>query len=75
MATPDLGHRLTDRELAALERRIARLYKIAGDELQETIDAYFEKLTKRDEEMKSLIGTIQNGKEWTEQDYKRWRFN
>ena len=75
MATPDLGHRLTDRELAALERRIARLYKIAGDELQETIDAYFEKLTKRDEEMKSLIGTIQNGKEWTEQDYKRWRVN
>lgn len=75
MATPDLGHRLTDRELAALERRIAQLYKTAGDELQETIDAYFEKLAKRDEEMKSLIGTIQNGKEWTEQDYKRWRLN
>lgn len=75
MATPDLGHRLTERELAALERRIAQLYKTAGDELQEIIDAYFEKLAKRDEKMKSLIGTIQNGKEWTEQDYKKWRLN
>ena len=25
--------------------------------------------------MKKLIGTIQNGKEWTEQDYKIWRLN
>lgn len=25
--------------------------------------------------MKALIGTIQNGKEWTEQDYKMWRIN
>lgn len=25
--------------------------------------------------MKKLIGTIQNGKEWTEQDYKQWRLN
>ena len=23
--------------------------------------------------MKALIGTVQNGKEWTEQDYKQWR--
>ena len=75
MATPDLGHRLTERELAALERRIAQLYKTAGDELQETIDAYFEQFAKRDEEMKALIGTVQNGKEWTEADYKQWRLN
>ena len=25
--------------------------------------------------MKALIGTVQNGKEWTEQDYKLWRLN
>lgn len=73
MATPDLGQQMTDRELAALEKRIAKLYSEAGDELQETIDEYFEKFFKRDAEMKSLIGTIQNGKEWTEQDYKQWR--
>ena len=75
MATSDLGHKLTDKELAKLERRIAKLYREAGKELQETIDAYFEQFAKRDEEMKALIGTVQNGKEWTEADYKQWRLN
>ena len=75
MANSDLGHKLTDAELAKLERRIAKLYREAGKELQETIDAYFEQFKKRDEEMKALIGTVQNGKEWTEADYKQWRLN
>jgi len=71
----DKGHQLTEKQLAALERRIAKLYREAGKELQETIDTYFEQFKQRDEEMKALIGTIQNGKEWTEQDYKQWRLN
>lgn len=75
MANSDLGHKLTDKELAKLERRIAKLYREAGKELQATIDAYFEKFKKHDEEMKALIGTVQNGKEWTEADYKQWRLN
>lgn len=75
MAMPDLGHQLTDKQLAALERRIAKLYREAGDELQETINAYFEQFKQRDEEMKARIGTVQNGKEWTEQDYTQWRLN
>ena len=75
MATSDLGHKLTDKELAKLERRIAKLYREAGKELQATIDAYFEQFKQRDEEMKALIGTVQNGKEWTEADYKQWRLN
>lgn len=75
MATSDLGHQLTDKELAKLERRIAKLYREAGEELQATIDAYFEQFKKRDEEMKALIGTVRNGKEWTEADYKQWRIN
>lgn len=75
MATSDLGHKQTDKELAKLERRIAKLYREAEKELQETIDAYFEQFKKRDEEMKDLIGTVQNGKEWTEADYKQWRLN
>ena len=75
MANSDLGHKLTDKELAKLERRIAKLYCEAGEELQATIDAYFEQFKKRDEEMKALIGTVQNGKEWTEADYKQWRLN
>ena len=75
MANSDLGHKLTDKELAKLERRIAKLYREAGEELQATIDAYFEQFKKRDEEMKALIGTVQNGKKWTEADYKQWRLN
>lgn len=75
MASSDLGHKLTDKELAKLERRIANLYRDAGEELQATIDAYFEQFKKRDEEMKALIGAVQNGKEWTEADYKQWRLN
>lgn len=75
MANSDLGHKLTDKELEKLERRIAKLYREAGKELQATIDAYFEQFKKRDEEMEALIGTAQNGKEWTEADYKQWRLN
>lgn len=75
MANSDLGHKLTDKELAKLERRIAKLYREAGEELQATIDAYFDQFKKRDEEMKALIGTVQNGKEWTEADYNQWRLN
>lgn len=75
MANSDLGHKLTDKELEKLERRIAKLYREAGKELQATIDAYFEQFKQRDEEMKALIGTVQNGKKWTEADYKRWRLN
>ena len=71
----DRAHEQTDKELAALERRIAKLYREARDELQETIDAYFESFRARDAEMKQLIGTEVNGKEWTEQDYKQWRLN
>lgn len=58
-----------------LERRIAQVYREARDDLQDTIDAYFESFKARDKEMKKLIGTVQNGKEWTEQDYKQWRLN
>lgn len=71
----DEGHSLAEKELAALEKRIAKLYRLAGEELQSTINAYFEKFKERDEEMKALIGTVVNGKEWTEQDYKQWRLN
>lgn len=75
MPKPDEAHRLTDKELAALERRIARAYREARNDLDETVKAYFESFRKRDEEMKALIGTEINGKVWTEQDYKFWRLN
>lgn len=75
MPKPDAAHLRTEKELAVLERRIEKLYREAGDELQETIDRYFEQFAKRDEEMKALIGEVVNGKKWTEQDYKQWRLN
>ena len=75
MPKPDAAHLRTEKELAALERRIKKLYREAGDELQETIDRYFEQFAKRDEEMKALIGEVVNGKKWTEADYKQWRLN
>ena len=70
---PDEGHNLTEKELAKLEKRISSVYSEAAKELQKTIDDYFVQFEKRDAEMKELIGTVVNGKEWTEQDYKQWR--
>lgn len=70
---PDEAHRRTDQELSALEKRIAAEYKKAADELTDKINAYFDNFKKRDAETKALIGTIVNGKEYTEQDYRQWR--
>ena len=75
MPNRDLAHEWTDEELEKLERRIARVYREARNELNETVKAYFESFRKRDEGMRALIGTVQNGKEWTEQDYKQRRLN
>lgn len=75
MPKPDEAHRLTEKELAALEKRIAKVYREARDELSDAIKIYFERFRERDEEMKALIGTEINGKVWTEQYYKQWRLN
>lgn len=50
MPNEDLGHKLTDKELAKLERRIAKLYREAGKELQATINGdidQYEDMMKR----------------------------
>lgn len=70
---PDEAHILTDAELEKLERRIAAEYQKAADDLTDKINAYFESFKKRDEEAKALIGTIVNGREYTEKDYQQWR--
>lgn len=70
---PDLAHRLTDSELAVLERRISAEYKKAAEELGNKINAYFERFKERDAAQKELIGSLVNGKVYTEQDYKLWR--
>lgn len=75
MPKPDEAHQLTDKKLSALEKRIARAYREARNDLDETVKAYFERFRERDEKMRALIGTEVNGKVWTEQDYKQWRLN
>lgn len=65
----DEGHKLTDKELAKLEQRIAKLYKEAADELTDTVKAYFEQFDKRDAAMKEKL----DAGEITEQQYKQWR--
>lgn len=65
----DLGHKLTDKELAALERRIQQAYSQANKEINETISDYFEKLKTRDAAQKALL---ENG-DITEEQYKQWR--
>ena len=71
----DIAHEWTDEELEKLERRIARVYREAWDDLEKTVIDYFSAFEKRDKEMKKLVGTEINGKIWTEQDYLQWRLN
>lgn len=75
MPNRDLAHEWTDEELERLERRIARVYREAWDDLEKTVIDYFTAFEKRDEGMKKLVGTEINGKIWTEQDYLQWRLN
>lgn len=69
MARPDYAHRLTDKELAALEKRIAAEYRKAAKELQEKIDDYFAKFEERD---KKQLQRVKDGK-LSMQEYKQWR--
>lgn len=69
MRKPDYAHKLTDKQLAELEQRIAKLYKEAADELTDTVKAYFEQFEKRDAAMKEKL----DAGEITEQQYKQWR--
>lgn len=69
MARPDYAHKMTDAQLAELERRIAKLYKEAADELTNTVKAYFGQFEKRDAAMKEKL----DAGEITEQHYKQWR--
>lgn len=67
----DYGHKQTDMELAALEKRIAKIYSEASKDLQKTIDQYFAQFETRDKHQQELLkaGKI------TEEQYKQWRLN
>lgn len=65
----DYGHELTDKEIGELETRIREIYKQARDELQNTVDAYFESFWERDSEMRKRL----DAGEITANDYQQWR--
>lgn len=68
---PDEGHRRTEKELKALERRVAALYREASEDLREKIEAYFEAFAQRDKHQQALLKAGQI----TEEQYKQWRLN
>lgn len=65
----DIGHKLTDKKLAALEKRIRKMYAEASEEMSDTITEYFENFKKRDAKQKQLL----EAGEITEEQYKAWR--
>lgn len=65
----DLGHRMTDKELAALEKRIAAVYERAYKDLKSDVDRYFAQFKKRDKHQKGLL----EAGEITEEQYRQWR--
>lgn len=67
----DYGQKQTDKELAALEKRIAEIYSEASKELKDEIDKYFAQFEVRDKHQQELLeaGKI------TEEQYKQWRLN
>lgn len=66
---PDYAHIWTDEQIAALERRIYRVYSEAAEELKATIDDYFAKLKARDARQRAKL----EAGEITEEEYKLWR--
>ena len=59
----------TDKELEALEKRIAEVYKQAEKDLQKEVNDYFAKFKVRDKEMQALV----DAGEMTQSDYLQWR--
>ena len=51
----DTGHKWTDRELAALEERIATVYRRAYKDIGKTIREYFDKFAARDDEQRARL--------------------
>ena len=64
--TPD---KWTDKELEALEKRIAEVYKQAEKDLDKEVKTYFAKFKLRDKEMQALV----DAGEMTKSEYQQWR--
>src|SRR5699024_5833929 len=71
MTRQDEAHELTEKQLQALEKRVAKVYIEAKENLDETVRAYFEGFRRRDEAMKKRL----DAGEISEEYYKQWRLN
>lgn len=67
----DQAHTRTDRELQELEKRIAKVYQEARDDVADQIKAYFRRFQARDAAMQKRLAAG----EITEDYYKQWRLN
>ena len=67
----DQAHTRTDRELQELEKRIAKVYQEARDDVADQIKAYFRRFQARDSAMQKRLAAG----EITEEYYKQWRLN
>ena len=65
----DKAHDLTDKKLAAMEKRVSAIYARSQREIEAKAQAYFDKFAKDDWEKRKQL---QEGK-ITADDYKRWR--
>ena len=59
----------TDKELEALEKRIAQVFRDAEKDLDKEVREYFAKFKLRDEEMQKLVQTG----DMTQAEYQQWR--
>lgn len=67
----DQAHTRTDRELQELEKRIAKVYQEARDDVADQIKAYFRRFQARDAAMQKRLAAG----EITAEYYKQWRLN
>ena len=65
----DKAHRLTDKKLEEVEKRLSAIYSRAEKEIHQTADEYFSKFAKQDEAKRKLL---EQGK-ITEEEYTKWR--
>ena len=59
----------TDDELESLERRIAKVFREASEDLNRDVKEYFAKFKLRDKEMQQLV----DAGEMSKADYQKWR--
>lgn len=65
----DEGHKLTDRKIEEMEKRIAKEYAQAEREVKDKLDDYFRRFETKDKKWQQWV---ENG-EKTEEQYKAWR--